>query len=326
MKKTAFLLAAAIAATISVPAAAQENPPVYSAVEVRELSATYYAWNGKTPLKAGRNYAVTGSVKVSKNITIPEGTKLTVMNGARLWVTSKGALNINGTLTVKKGGVLAVTNRLSVGESGSLGVSGEIRFNAAAKAALSGKVRKSAVGAVSGMPAELSGLGAKALFPQEFSDIESIVGMFYQNDIGAALLNQPQSVVDWFDEMTAIQYEPEEGEEAEIPTFEQANSGRRRLYSFIFGDAAERLSEPRVSLSELSLTALSAVPENKEGMYLSVYGEGCGVYLVKATARVTAGTGGAQEEIPTEEFYMVKTPQGFAYYPDNVFVENVFYG
>lgn len=61
-------------------------------------------------------------------------------------------------------------------------------------------------------------------------------------------------------------------------------------------------------------------------MYLSVYGEGCDVYLVKATAQVTAGISGTQAEVPTEEFYMAKTPQGFAYYPDNNFVENVFYG
>lgn len=111
MKKRmlAALLCAAVMGTTGLSASAA----LTETVVMRELNASAAEWNGKTALQAGKEYVITKNVTVSKEVTVPANTKVTIKNGAKLWISSKGYLDVMGTVRIDKGGTLAVTGWLS---------------------------------------------------------------------------------------------------------------------------------------------------------------------------------------------------------------------
>lgn len=154
MKK---LIAAILSAVLAVSCMSVAVSAEDTAVSVmREYEASAVRWNGKTELKAGKTYAVTSNVTISKKTVIPAGTTLVVMKGAKLWINSKGSLYIKGKLNVKSGGTLAVTGRLYQYKSKSLLCYGELRFSKNANVTLNGKTTVYSAGSITGTPKKLS--------------------------------------------------------------------------------------------------------------------------------------------------------------------------
>lgn len=74
----------------------------------------YEQWDGKTKLKSDVNYYITGKVKLSKNFTLPQGSRLVLTEGSELLLYKGYKLNIKGALLVEKGAALTVSGTLSV--------------------------------------------------------------------------------------------------------------------------------------------------------------------------------------------------------------------
>lgn len=149
----AILSAIMTVSCLSVYVSAEE---LQTASVMREYEVTATRWNGKTELKAGKTYAITSNVTISKKVVIPSGTTLIVMKGAKLWVSGNGSLFINGKLNVKSGGTLAVTGRLYQYKSKSLLCYGEMRFSKNANVTLNGKTTVYSTGSVTGTPKKLA--------------------------------------------------------------------------------------------------------------------------------------------------------------------------
>ncbi len=150
-KLTAVVISAIMTVSFAgITASAQQ-------AETATISRDYGAsaavkWNGKTTLKAGQNYVVSSDVTVSKKITIPSGTTVTVQNGAKLWVSGKGSLYIKGKLVVKADSILAVTGKLYQYKGKVLQVYGQMRFASKASVTLNGKTVIYSKGTVTGTP------------------------------------------------------------------------------------------------------------------------------------------------------------------------------
>ena len=126
-------------------------------IQTATISSEYGAsaavkWNGKTALKAGQNYVVSSNVTVSKKITIPSGTTVTVQDGAKLWISGKGTLYIKGKLVVTADSTLAVTGKLYQYKNKALQVYGQMRFASKASVTLNGKTTVYSKGSVTGTP------------------------------------------------------------------------------------------------------------------------------------------------------------------------------
>ncbi|MBQ8170742.1 MAG: hypothetical protein IJZ95_02005 [Oscillospiraceae bacterium] len=150
-KLTAAVISAVMAVSfVGATASAQQ-------IQTATISSEYGAsaavkWNGKTALKAGQNYVVSSNVTVSKKITIPSGTTVTVQDGAKLWVSGKGSLYIKGKLVVKADSILAVTGKLHQYKGKVLKVYGQMRFASKASVTLNGKTTVYSKGSVTGTP------------------------------------------------------------------------------------------------------------------------------------------------------------------------------
>lgn len=155
LKKIVSVILSAVMA-VSVMSVAVSAQEVQTSSVMQEYGATAVRWNGKTELKAGRTYAITSNVTISKKVVIPSGTTLIVMKGAKLWVSGSGSLYIQGKLTVKSGATLAVTGRLYQYKSKNLLNYGEIRFSNKANVTLNGKTTVYASGTITGTPKKLS--------------------------------------------------------------------------------------------------------------------------------------------------------------------------
>lgn len=153
-KICALALCAVLSAGAVMPAYAEE---VYTASVTQELAASSAVeWNGKTELKAGQKYVVTKNVTISKKITVPSGTSLTVKNGAKLWVNTKGSLYIKGTVTVAEGATLAVSGKLYQYKGKKLTVNGTLSMGTKSSVTLNGKFTAGAKSVVKGEPKTLS--------------------------------------------------------------------------------------------------------------------------------------------------------------------------
>ncbi|MGN1118777.1 MAG: hypothetical protein ACI4Q4_00365, partial [Oscillospiraceae bacterium] len=157
------ICALALCAVMAVGAAVPAGAEVYSASVVQELGATAKAveWNGKTALEAGKSYTVSKNVTISKKVTIPSGTTVTVKNGAKLWVSSKGSLYVKGKLKTESGSTLAITGKLYEYSGKVISVSGAMNLSSKAKVTINGKFTVNSKGTVKGEPNSLT-VGSKA--------------------------------------------------------------------------------------------------------------------------------------------------------------------
>ncbi len=153
-KIIAAVLSAVMAVSCLTAAAGAEE--MQTASVMREYGATAVRWNGKSELQAGKTYAITSNVTISKKVVIPSGTTLIVMKNAKLWVSSKGSLYVKGKLSIRSGCTLAVTGTLYQYKGKSIQNYGEIRFSNKANVTLNGKTTVYADGAVTGTPKKLS--------------------------------------------------------------------------------------------------------------------------------------------------------------------------
>ena len=146
---------------VSVMSVAVSAEEMQTSSVMQEFEASAVKWNGKSALKAGKTYAVTSNLTVSKKIEIPSGTTLIAMKGAKLWINGNGSLFVKGKLNIKSGATLAVTGRLYQYKSKSILNYGEIRFSNKANITLNGKTTIYSTGSITGTPKTLS-VGANA--------------------------------------------------------------------------------------------------------------------------------------------------------------------
>ena len=219
MKKK--IAALALAAAISAAAIPSAYAEVYSAsVTVMAQAESAEEWNGKTALEAGKSYVVSRSITVSSDMVIPSKTTVTVKNGAKIWVSSKGKLTVKGSLVLQKNSTLAVTGDLALAKGKVIKSSGEIRFSAKSDVVINGKLSVTKYGTITGEPSTLS-VGSKAvvkitgannsaklsaalmggeLTQEDIDEIAEIVeeytySIFVKGDVYAALTAQPKTVV-----------------------------------------------------------------------------------------------------------------------------------
>lgn len=129
MKKIRKILAAAMCVFVILPVFA-----------VNSSAAGVIEWDGKSELEAGKTYIVTDEVKIKKEITIPDGTKLSVKDGGYLKIYSKGAVTVRGELAVAIGGSIFNSGELSVKKDGVFNVYGLFQSSVSANVNLSGEV------------------------------------------------------------------------------------------------------------------------------------------------------------------------------------------
>lgn len=137
-----------------------EGLPVPTSAAVLKQSE----WNGKSKLKANTCYFIKSgtSVTVSAGKTLPassmivveNGGKLTVKQGAKLYV--KGALiihsgaklTLNGQAVVKAGGTCVANGTLFVGAKGRLSVSGDMQVSAGGMLSVKGRAAAAGSGRI----------------------------------------------------------------------------------------------------------------------------------------------------------------------------------
>lgn len=84
-------------------------------------------WDGTTELQAGRTYYMIDTVKIRKAIVIPEGTKLSVRDGAYLGILPSGRITVNGELSVAVGGTIKNSGVLNIKKTGILSIYGTLQ-------------------------------------------------------------------------------------------------------------------------------------------------------------------------------------------------------
>ena len=151
-KAAAFLLSAVIMAASSTAVYAESVPQTTVVVQEYGASAAK-VWDGKSEMKAGQSYVLKKSVTISKKVTIPKGTTLTLNKGVKLGIAASGSLYVKGKLAVKSGATVSVSGTLYTYSGSSLSVSGAVKFNTnKAKVTLGGTLTVNKTGAVSGTP------------------------------------------------------------------------------------------------------------------------------------------------------------------------------
>ncbi|MCL2693715.1 MAG: hypothetical protein FWE60_01265 [Oscillospiraceae bacterium] len=90
-------------------------------------SAATIDWNGTAALMSGNTYTIRNQLRISSDLTIPEGVTLNVRSGASLLLTSGMTLIIRGGLSISSGGELEIRNaKLNTRGTGKLDISGSV--------------------------------------------------------------------------------------------------------------------------------------------------------------------------------------------------------
>lgn len=151
-KAAAFLLSAVIMAGSSTAVFAESVPQTTVVTQEYGASAAK-VWDGKSEMKAGQSYVLKKSVTISKKVTIPKGTTLTLNKGVKLGVSASGSLYVKGKLAVKSGASVSVSGTLYTYSGSTLSVSGAVKLNTnKAKVTLGGSLTVNKTGTVSGTP------------------------------------------------------------------------------------------------------------------------------------------------------------------------------
>lgn len=111
--------------------------PVFA---ISSSAAGVSEWDGKSELKSGKTYVVTDEIKVKKEITIPENSRLIVKDGGYLKIYSKGSLTVRGELAVAIGGTIFNSGELNVKKVGAFNVYGLFQSSVSANVSFSGNV------------------------------------------------------------------------------------------------------------------------------------------------------------------------------------------
>lgn len=95
-------------------------------------------WDGKSEITAGNTYVVTETVKLKKSIEIPEGAKLSVKDGGKLKIYSKGEIIVKGELAVAQGGTLINSGTINVRKKSEFNIYGLFQSSVSGKINISG--------------------------------------------------------------------------------------------------------------------------------------------------------------------------------------------
>lgn len=95
-------------------------------------------WDGKSPLESGTTYIITDTVKLKKEITIPEGAKLSVKDGGELKIYKNGGINVRGELAVARGGKLISSGGISVKKGAEFNVYGLFQSSVSGRLSVTG--------------------------------------------------------------------------------------------------------------------------------------------------------------------------------------------
>lgn len=151
-KAAAFLLSAVVMAGSSTAVFAESVPQATVVTQEYGASAAK-VWDGKSEMKAGQSYVLKKSVTISKKVTIPKGTTLTLNKGVKLGISASGSLYVKGKLAVKSGASVSVSGTLYTYSGSTLSVSGAVKLNTnKAKVTLGGSLTVNKTGTVSGTP------------------------------------------------------------------------------------------------------------------------------------------------------------------------------
>lgn len=61
----------------------------------------YEKWNGKTDMETGKNYYISGTVKLNKTRTVPEGSKLVLTPGSTLLLYKDKTFKVRGSMVIE---------------------------------------------------------------------------------------------------------------------------------------------------------------------------------------------------------------------------------
>ncbi|MBR5090283.1 MAG: hypothetical protein IK093_12715 [Ruminiclostridium sp.] len=111
-----------------------------SVLAVNAGAVSAYIWDGTTELQAGRTYYVVDTVKVRRDVIVPEGTKLSVRDGATLKISAAGSLTVNGELSAAIGGTIINYGNLNIKKGGRLNIYGLFQSSVSAQISISGSV------------------------------------------------------------------------------------------------------------------------------------------------------------------------------------------
>ena len=111
--------------------------PLFS---VESHAASAIIWDGKAEIKSGRTYYVLGEIKVKTTITIPEDSKISVRDGAKMTISSKGKMIVRGELSAAIGGTIVNYGSLSVKKGGKLNVYGSMQSSVSAVLDIAGSL------------------------------------------------------------------------------------------------------------------------------------------------------------------------------------------
>lgn len=156
MKKTltAIILAALVSqAVFTVPtfaaetherAVAEFSRDQWNIPDERETVLLKTAvWNGKTALKKDTCYFVNKKIKLSRAVTLPEGSMLVIRSGGQLIVIKGGSLTVNGAVVVQSGAMLNAYDggTVVIGESGAAVINGKLAVSKNGSVSSSGYIQ-----------------------------------------------------------------------------------------------------------------------------------------------------------------------------------------
>ena len=202
-KITAIFLGAAIAAASCVCTVSAAEPVVTETVE-RMANAVNAEWNGKTALKSGSTYVVNKSITVSKKITIPEGTTLTVKKGGKITVASGGSLYVKGKLTVASGASVTVNGKLYLYKGKKLNISGSLKLGKTAAVTLKGDTTVYVGGKISRTPKTVTVSDSAKVTVKGTNSCSRLVKAIDKRDIKALYENYFTKMLKDNDSLTAF--------------------------------------------------------------------------------------------------------------------------
>lgn len=141
----------------AVPAVAFADTTDSAVAMMQTGTSKTQVWDGKSTMKSGTDYVLKKSVTISKKVTIPEKTTLTINKGVKLGIAAKGSLYVSGKLAVKQGATVSVSGKLYTYYGSTVSDSGSIKLNSGkATVSVGGNFTINKTGSVSGSPKSVS--------------------------------------------------------------------------------------------------------------------------------------------------------------------------
>lgn len=298
------LMLSAVVMTSTAAAASAEALPAQTAYITQEYAASATVWSGRTAMKSGSNYVVNSDVTISKKFYVPENTTLTIKSGAKLTVSSKGALTVKGTLKVQKDATLSVSGKLTLNTGKSISNSGKITFGSKAAVVLNGKLTVAKTGSVSGKPASLS-LGSKAkvnLYGK--NTCAKLTTAIDKRDIKTALNNVYKAALTDGDIYEALTYvypsdelaKAEEVFKAQGTTLKEYCKSLNTVVKDAVSDSVGKVTSVSASVTSMKNVTKSLDSENK-AIVQSVYSAFDKVYKVSGKLTLNKDKDGGEYEV-----------------------------